>query len=149
MQRPHRVHSSVDDSALFDHLESTWALRPGPSPGTTWLVFRVDFAFRSALHRTVAELFFDQARRLRLGPLRGKGAVAARVLPRTAPLPRPLPSGWGGREQGYRLPAPIATARQRRPGPTRRSCRKPLTPKNALRRPVRRPFPPPQRSSSA
>ena len=60
LQRPHRVHSSVADSRLFDRLESTWRLSPGPRPGTTWLAFHVDFAFRSALHRHAAALFFDQ-----------------------------------------------------------------------------------------
>jgi hypothetical protein len=74
MQRPHRVHSSVDDSSLFDHLESTWVLRPGPQPGTTWLVFKVDFAFRSALYRHVADLFFDQVVRRMMGAFEGRCA---------------------------------------------------------------------------
>ena len=87
------VRSSVADSRLFDHLESTWTLRPGPTPGTTWLAFKVDFAFRSALYRHVADVFFDQVvRRMmaafegRCADLYGPSALArgggARVVPR-------------------------------------------------------------------
>jgi hypothetical protein len=72
LQRPHKVHSSVADSRLFDHLESTWLLRPGPQPGTTWLVFKVDFAFRSALYRSVADLFFSEVVKRMIGAFEGR-----------------------------------------------------------------------------
>lgn len=74
LEAPRRVHSSVADSRLFDHLESTWRLSPGPRPGTTWLSFHVDFAFRSALHRHVADLFFDQVARRMMSAFEGRCA---------------------------------------------------------------------------
>lgn len=60
MQRPHLVKSSVDDSMLFDHLESSWSLQQGPTPDSTWLTFKVDFSFRSQLYGHVADLFFNE-----------------------------------------------------------------------------------------
>jgi len=74
LQRPHQIHSSVADSRLFDHLDSTWVLRPGPQPGTTWLVFKVDFAFRSALYRQVADLFFSEVVKRMMGAFEGRCA---------------------------------------------------------------------------
>jgi ribosome-associated toxin RatA of RatAB toxin-antitoxin module len=60
LQRPHLVTSSVDDSTLFQHLDSSWCLQPGPTPDSTWLAFRVDFAFRSQLYGHVADVFFSE-----------------------------------------------------------------------------------------
>lgn len=74
LQRPDRVHSSVADSRLFDHLESTWIMKPGPQPGTTWLVFKVDFAFRSSLHRHVADMFFSEVVKRMMGAFEGRCA---------------------------------------------------------------------------
>lgn len=69
------MHSSVADSRLFDHLESTWTLRPGPTPGTTWLAFKVDFAFNSALYRHVADVFFDQVVKRMMAAFEGRCAA--------------------------------------------------------------------------
>jgi hypothetical protein len=74
LEPPHRVHSSVTDSRLFDHLESTWELRPGPRPNTTWLTFKVDFAFSSALYRQVADLFFSEVVKRMMGAFEGRCA---------------------------------------------------------------------------
>ena len=54
------VRSAVPDSSLFDHLDSTWTMEPGPAPATCWLSFHVDFAFRSQLHGYLADLFFSE-----------------------------------------------------------------------------------------
>ena len=54
--------SHVYDSTLFDHLDSTWRFQAGPVPGSCWLDFDVDFAFKSPLYRHIALVFFDEAR---------------------------------------------------------------------------------------
>ncbi|KAK3252706.1 hypothetical protein CYMTET_38008 [Cymbomonas tetramitiformis] len=59
-QRPVKVTSSVSDSNLFTHLDSSWTFRPGPSPNTCWLEFKVNFGFKSALYREVASLVFEE-----------------------------------------------------------------------------------------
>ncbi|GLI67239.1 hypothetical protein VaNZ11_011155, partial [Volvox africanus] len=55
---PRSVRSRVADSSLFDHLDSTWTMEPGPTPRSCWLSFSVDFAFRSQLHGYLADIFF-------------------------------------------------------------------------------------------
>ena len=62
LQRPTKVVSHVYDSTLFDHLDSTWRFQAGPVPGSCWLDFDVDFAFKSPLYRHIALVFFDEAR---------------------------------------------------------------------------------------
>lgn len=57
---PVRVISRVYDSTLFDHLDSTWDFKPGPTPQSTWLSFTVDFAFKSPLYHHIATVFFDE-----------------------------------------------------------------------------------------
>jgi ribosome-associated toxin RatA of RatAB toxin-antitoxin module len=60
LKPPHGVTSTARGSTLFHHLDCAWAFRPGPLPRTVWLVFSVDFAFRSGLHARAAGLFFDE-----------------------------------------------------------------------------------------
>ena len=55
-----QVVSKVFDSTLFDHLDSTWDFKVGPSPSSTWLTFSVDFGFKSPLYRSVASVFFEE-----------------------------------------------------------------------------------------
>lgn len=57
---PKVVRSSVSNSSLFDHLDSTWSMEPGPTPQSCWLSFDVDFAFRSPIYSHVAEMFFSE-----------------------------------------------------------------------------------------
>ncbi len=59
---PAQVISRVYDSTLFDHLDSTWDFKPGPTPQSTWLSFTVDFAFKSPLYHHIASVFFDEVR---------------------------------------------------------------------------------------
>jgi ribosome-associated toxin RatA of RatAB toxin-antitoxin module len=66
------VEATTSRSMLFEHLASTWALRPGPQPGTTWLSFAVEFGFASPAHRHVADLFFDQVVRRMVAAFEGR-----------------------------------------------------------------------------
>eukprot|EP00884_Botryococcus_braunii_P023456 jgi/Botrbrau1/9795/Bobra.0322s0003.1 len=93
---PVKVVSHVNDSSLFDHLDSTWEFKPGPVPGTTWLTFYVDFAFKSPLYRHVACLFFDEvvkrmitAFEARCRQVYGPSALARGSAGGTAPAVKP------------------------------------------------------------
>lgn len=59
---PSKVLSKVSDSTLFDHLDTTWEFKRGPTATTTWLSFDLDFAFKSPLYRQIANIFFDEVR---------------------------------------------------------------------------------------
>lgn len=72
LQAPHLVTSSVANSALFHHLESTWRLAPGPSPHSTWLSFSVDFAFLNPLYANIAQLFFSEVVTRMMGAFEGR-----------------------------------------------------------------------------
>ena len=62
MTEPSKVLSKVSDSTLFDHLDTTWEFKAGPTPSTTWLNFDLAFAFKSPLYSQIASVFFDEAR---------------------------------------------------------------------------------------
>lgn len=72
LQEPHLVSSTVADSALFHHLESTWQMKPGPNPGSTWLSFSVDFAFLNPLYANIAHLFFSEVVTRMMGAFEGR-----------------------------------------------------------------------------
>ncbi|KAF8055828.1 hypothetical protein HT031_006603 [Scenedesmus sp. PABB004] len=74
LRPPHLVSSSVADSGLFHHLESTWRLAPGPRPGCTWLTFSVDFAFANPLYAHLAGLFFTEVVQRMMGAFEGRCA---------------------------------------------------------------------------
>ena len=59
---PVRVISKVNDSTLFDHLDTTWEFQRGPTPRSCWLTFSTDFAFKSPLYSQLASVFFQEAR---------------------------------------------------------------------------------------
>lgn len=49
------------NTQLFHYLKNEWTFAPGPNPETsTWLGFKVDFAFRSMLYAQATSLFFDE-----------------------------------------------------------------------------------------
>ncbi|KFM28739.1 Coenzyme Q-binding protein COQ10-like protein B, mitochondrial [Auxenochlorella protothecoides] len=54
------ISSSVGDSTLFRYLNNEWRFAPGPHPGSSRLDFSVDFAFKSALYRHLANVFFAE-----------------------------------------------------------------------------------------
>jgi ribosome-associated toxin RatA of RatAB toxin-antitoxin module len=60
LQAPRLVRSTVADSMLFHHLDSSWRMEPGPTPHTCWLTFEVDFAFNSVLYTHLADMFFSE-----------------------------------------------------------------------------------------
>jgi ribosome-associated toxin RatA of RatAB toxin-antitoxin module len=72
LQAPHTVSSTVANSALFHHLESTWQMKPGPNPNSTWLSFSVDFAFLNPLYANVAQLFFSEVVTRMMGAFEGR-----------------------------------------------------------------------------
>ncbi|MEW5296978.1 MAG: hypothetical protein WDW36_000219 [Sanguina aurantia] len=72
LQRDTKVRSCVSDSALFDHLDSTWVMEQGPTQHSCWLTFDVDFAFRSALHGYVADMFFAEVVKRMVGAFEGQ-----------------------------------------------------------------------------
>lgn len=81
----HSVRSEVSESALFHHLDSTWEFHPGPTPGSCWIEFRLEFAFRSPLYRQAASLFFEEvvqhmmgAFQTRCGEVFGPSSLAGR-----------------------------------------------------------------------
>ncbi len=86
---PHTVRSRVADSALFDHLDSTWTMEPGPTPHSCWLSFHVDFAFRSQLHGYLADLFFAEVVKQMTGAFEGRCGVLYGPSSLLAQPPRP------------------------------------------------------------
>lgn len=62
LQPPMRVISNVNDSTLFDHLDTTWEFQTGPTPRSCWLTFSTDFAFKSPLYGQLASVFFQEVR---------------------------------------------------------------------------------------
>lgn len=70
-----QVVSKVFDSTLFDHLDSTWDFKVGPSPSSTWLTFSVDFGFKSPLYRSVAAVFFEEVVQRMMAAFEGRCKV--------------------------------------------------------------------------
>lgn len=64
---PHQVRAQTGDSSLFSHLDSCWKLEPGPTKKSVWVDFEIDFAFKSALYRQVANVFLDEVVKKMMG----------------------------------------------------------------------------------
>lgn len=69
---PSKVLSKVSDSTLFDHLDTTWEFKRGPTATTTWLSFDLDFAFKSPLYRQIANIFFDEVVKRMMSAFEGR-----------------------------------------------------------------------------
>ena len=54
------VVAVASGTTLFSHLVNVWEFEPGPTPGSTWLTFRVEFQFRSQLYAAVSQMFFNE-----------------------------------------------------------------------------------------
>ena len=48
----------VEEGRLFDLLRVDWVFEEGPIPGSSWLVFVVDFKFANSFYQRMANLFF-------------------------------------------------------------------------------------------
>ena len=58
-QQPYRVHARSLNSTLFNHLASTWEVRPVPSqPHVCDVTFDIEMSVKSALHRAVVSRVF-------------------------------------------------------------------------------------------
>ena len=72
---PSSVLTTASGSALFRHLDCRWRFSEGPLPTkTTWVSFSVSFEFRSAVHRHLAGVFFDDVVRKMVEAFEGRCA---------------------------------------------------------------------------
>lgn len=55
LDRPHHVHAAAISSKLFRTLASDWRFKPGPTPQTCLLEFRIDFAVASPLYGPIID----------------------------------------------------------------------------------------------
>lgn len=96
LEKPRLVRSEVSDHKLFDHLDSSWSMQPGPTPRTCWLSFNVDFAFRSPIYKHAAEVFFQEVVKQMMGAfeqrclqLYGPSSLRRRAVQQSAPPASP------------------------------------------------------------
>lgn len=72
---PSSVLTTAAGSSLFRHLDCRWRFAEGPLPAkTTWVSFSVSFEFRSAVHRHLASVFFDDVVRRMVAAFEGRCA---------------------------------------------------------------------------
>lgn len=60
LERPSLVRAEAFNTQLFESLVTEWRFQPGPQPVTTWVDFRVEFSFKSALYAQAAGMFLDE-----------------------------------------------------------------------------------------
>ena len=60
LSRPRSITVEAIDSMVFKELKSHWTFQTGPTPGSCWLEFKVEFCFRSPLYNQVASMFLDE-----------------------------------------------------------------------------------------
>ncbi len=60
LSRPRSITVEAIDSTVFKELKSQWNFQSGPSPGSCWLEFKVEFCFRSPLYNQLASMFLDE-----------------------------------------------------------------------------------------
>uniref|UniRef100_A0A7S3VQJ8 Coenzyme Q-binding protein COQ10 START domain-containing protein n=1 Tax=Dunaliella tertiolecta TaxID=3047 RepID=A0A7S3VQJ8_DUNTE len=66
------VTSTVQNSALFHRLDSTWGMDPGMVPKSCWISFQVEFAFQRATYNHVVSLFFSEVTRRMMSAFEGR-----------------------------------------------------------------------------
>jgi coenzyme Q-binding protein COQ10 len=98
LHRPDLVRAHASDTHLFHQLDNEWRLLPGPEPNTTWLEFRVDFAFKSSLYAQASSMFMDE--------------VAKRMVSAFDTRCRAL---YGPRTERHRVEQDAGTETERRP----------------------------------
>jgi ribosome-associated toxin RatA of RatAB toxin-antitoxin module len=60
LSRPRSIVVEAIDSIIFKELKSHWTFQSGPTPGSCWLEFKVEFCFRSPIYNQVASMFLDE-----------------------------------------------------------------------------------------
>ncbi|KAK4536313.1 hypothetical protein CDCA_CDCA08G2338 [Cyanidium caldarium] len=73
----HSVKATASKSQLFEHLVNEWHFQPGPEPDTAWVLFSVDFRFRSPLYRAAVDLFFNEVAKRMVSAFEARAAVLA------------------------------------------------------------------------
>lgn len=72
---PSTVLTTASGSSLFRHLDCRWRFSEGPLPQrTTWVSFSISFEFKSAVHRHLASVFFDDVVRKMVVAFEGRCA---------------------------------------------------------------------------
>jgi coenzyme Q-binding protein COQ10 len=82
VEEPRLVLSEAADTSVFRHLHFRWEFAPGPTAGTTWTTFSVDYSFRNRLYASTSVLFFDQvvAKMIKAFSARCKDLYGGRTL---------------------------------------------------------------------
>lgn len=57
------IKVSVTSGKLFHYLNNLWTFEPGPEANTCWTSFEVAFKFRSEIHRTATDIFFNEVQK--------------------------------------------------------------------------------------
>mmetsp|Transcript_66997 Transcript_66997/g.56877 ORF Transcript_66997/g.56877 Transcript_66997/m.56877 type:complete len:259 (-) Transcript_66997:267-1043(-) len=57
----------AEDSGMFEVLKSSWIFRPGPSPSSCWVEFKIDFAFRNPIYNQLASGFKEEVAKTMIG----------------------------------------------------------------------------------
>lgn len=60
LAKPNLVKSECLDGTLFNHLLCVWKFSSGPTPNSCVLNFYISFEFKSMLHSSLANTFFEQ-----------------------------------------------------------------------------------------
>lgn len=60
LEKPITVVAVSDELSLFEFLKTEWKFSPASNPNHTWVSFRVDFKFKSALYNNISELFLKE-----------------------------------------------------------------------------------------
>ena len=60
LRQPHSIVVAAQDSTVFRELTSSWEFQPGPSPGSCWVHFRIEFAFRNPVYGQLAAGFTQE-----------------------------------------------------------------------------------------
>lgn len=60
LDKPHYVKAVSKDTLLLEFLKSEWNFSPGPSPGSCWVKFSLEYRFKSSIYNEVSNLFFEE-----------------------------------------------------------------------------------------
>jgi len=63
LEYPKNIKVAVTSSSLFHYLTNSWEFEAGPEPNTCWTSFAVAFKFKSEIHRTLTDIFFNEVQK--------------------------------------------------------------------------------------